>query len=160
MEFTPANPEDEFWMGRALGYARLAVQNGEVPIGCVIVRNGEELAGSFDTKELTKDPTGHAEINALRLAARRIGDWRLEDCDLYVTLEPCPMCMGSLVQARIRRLIYGATNRRWTLGEQNGLLLQNPTFNHQLKITPNVLESSCKTVLQETFKQYRALKRK
>lgn len=159
MELTPEEPHDAYWMGRALGYARLAVQSGEVPIGCVIVREGKEFSGSHDTKELTKDPTGHAEINALRQAARRLGDWRLENCDLYVTLEPCPMCMGSLLQARIRRLIFGAPNKRWTLGEQNALILQNPLLNHQVATTAGVLEEECSILLRETFKLYRSLKK-
>ncbi|MGF1572005.1 MAG: tRNA adenosine(34) deaminase TadA [Sumerlaeia bacterium] len=158
MVYHPEREQDVYWMSRALGYARIAVQQGEVPIGCVIVLNGKEIGGSHDTKELTKDPTGHAEINALRQASRYMGDWRLEDCELYVTLEPCPMCMGSMIQGRIRRLIYGATNRRWTLGEQNDLLLQNPTLNHQLEVTRHVLQEECSTLLKQTFKQYRIQK--
>jgi tRNA(adenine34) deaminase len=156
LEWTPAQPRDAELMFRALGQAQRAAQLGEVPIGCIVVRQGVELASAHDSKELLKDPSGHAEVNALRRSAEIIGDWRLDGCDLYVTLEPCPMCLGVILHARIRRLIYGASNRRWSLGE-SGIqsILQNPSFNHQVLVTRGVCEQECATLLKETFRRYR-----
>ena len=154
--WSPEQSGDREWMLRALGQARRAAQLGEVPIGCIVVRQGVELATAHDSKELLKDPSGHAEVNAIRRAAEISGDWRLDGSDLYVTLEPCPMCLGVILHARIRRLIYGASNRRWSLGE-TGLhsILQNPVFNHFVQITKGVAEEECAGLLKETFRRYR-----
>ncbi len=147
---------DDFWMRRALAVARLARDRGEVPIGCVIVRDGQLLASSHDGKEILGDPTAHAEILAMRAAARRTGDWRLDGANLYVTLEPCPMCAGAMLHARIRRLVYGASNPRWGACEAPDLdILSNRRFNHQVQIVSGVLEADCGKLLRDTFRDWR-----
>jgi tRNA(adenine34) deaminase len=147
---------DLFWMERALGVAALARDRGEVPIGCVLVRGGKLLASSHDGKEVLGDPTAHAEILTLRAAAHRIGDWRLEGAEMYVTLEPCPMCAGALLHSRISRLIYGATNPRWgACGESEPWILTNPRFNHRVMVRSGVLETRCGDLLKETFRSWR-----
>lgn len=147
-------------MQLALGQARLAANHGEIPIGCVIFnQQGDLIASAHDQKEQTKDPCAHAEILALRRAATEIGDWRLDGCSLYVTLEPCPMCLGSLLQARISRLVYGAENRRWSLDEEmKAKILQNSDFNHQVSVESGILEKDCRELLQSTFRKYRLSK--
>jgi tRNA(adenine34) deaminase len=149
--------QDAYWMGRAMGLARLAAMRGEVPIGCVVVREGELLGAAHDGKELFGEPTAHAEILALRQAARRLGDWRLDGATLYVTLEPCAMCAGALLHARIARLVYGAGNPRW--GACTGALfleiLQNPRFNHRVEVLAGVLAEEAGRLLRETFREWR-----
>src|SRR5437868_249711 len=103
---------DESWMGSAIVEARLAAAEDEVPIGCVIVRNDAIIAAAHNRRIQLQDPTAHAEILALRHAAKVLGDWRLEDCTLYVTLEPCPMCAGAIVQARVLRVVYGCRDAK------------------------------------------------
>jgi len=147
---------DAFWMNRALAMATLARDRGEVPIGCVIVRQGLLLASSHDGKEVLGDPTAHAEILAIRQAARRIGDWRLEGAEMFVTLEPCPMCAGALLHARIQRLVFGASNPRWgACGAHEPRILSNPRFNHQVEVQGGVLARECGDLLQQTFRQWR-----
>ncbi len=147
--------EDERWMGRALGWARLSARRGEVPIGAVVVRDGWVLGAAHDGKETFDDPTAHAEILALREAAHRTGDWRLDGAVLYVTLEPCPMCAGALLQARIARVVYGASNVRWGACGQELNLLANPRFNHRVEVSAGVLEDDCARLLKETFLSWR-----
>lgn len=103
-----SNAMDEQWMEAALVEARLALQEGELPVGCVIVRGGEIIARGHNLRQQTGDPTAHAEIVAIRRAAEQVGGWRLNGCEIYVTLEPCPMCAGAISQARLDRLVYGA----------------------------------------------------
>lgn len=147
--------DDLRWMRRALAWARLGARRGEVPIGAVIVRGGELLAGAHDGKELFLDPTAHAEVQALREASQRTGDWRLDGATLYVTLEPCAMCAGALVHARIARVVYGARNPRWGV-ESTGLrILDNPVFNHRLTVEEGVLAEESAELLKSTFRQYR-----
>ncbi|MDK2971044.1 MAG: haloalkane dehalogenase [Candidatus Sumerlaeota bacterium] len=150
---------DAFWMDRALGQARLAAGRGEVPIGCVIVRGGELLASAHDGKELFWEPTAHAEILAIRQAAARAGDWRLDGATLYVTLEPCPMCAGAMLHARIARLVYGASNPRWGACSGACNLLADTRFNHRVEIHAGVREEACAALLRETFRQWRRAKR-
>lgn len=140
---------------RALGAARLGARRGEVPIGAALVRGDDLLALGHDSKEGTHDPTAHAEIVALRAAAAHYGDWRLEGATLYVTLEPCPMCVGAILQSRVARLVYGAANRRWgaCAGEVN--LLRPGLFNHNVEVAAGVLESQCAALLRETCRQWR-----
>jgi tRNA(adenine34) deaminase len=144
-------------MRRALAWARLAAERGDVPIGAVIVLNDELLSGAHDGKELFRDPTAHAEMICLREAAARTGDWRLDGATLYVTLEPCPMCAGALLQSRVARVVYGAANARWGAcnpsTEPN--ILANPRFNHRVQVTTGVLEEECARLLKETFRRYR-----
>lgn len=146
---------DSHWMQRAIAWARLAAARGDVPIGAVIVRENQLLAGAHDGKEVFGDPTAHAEIAAIREAAHRIGDWRLDGATLYVTLEPCPMCAGAMIQARIARVVFGASNIRWGIQSAGLNILQNPRFNHIVEIQGGILEQECADLLKETFRRYR-----
>lgn len=142
-------------MWRALAQADLAAARGEVPIGCIVVRGEEMLAAAHDQRELLKDPTAHAEVLALRAAARALGDWRLEGVELFVTLEPCPMCAGALVQARVARLVYGAANPRWGACSGPLDLVREPRFNHQLVVTAGVLAEESAERLKQSFRRWR-----
>lgn len=144
-------------MRRALAWARLAVDRGEVPIGAVLVLGGELYGGGHDGKEVLKDPTAHAEMVALREAAARHGDWRLDGSTLYVTLEPCPMCAGALLHARVARLVYGASNPRWGAcgSHADPNILGNSRFNHRVEVVSGVLAEECATLLKEAFRRYR-----
>lgn len=128
---------------------------GDVPIGAVVVRQGILLGGAHDGKEVLGDPSAHAEMLSLREAARRTGDWRLDGATLYVTLEPCPMCAGALLHARIARVVYGAPNLRWGIDSAGLNLLDNPRFNHRVEKLGGVLADECAALLRETFKAYR-----
>lgn len=148
--------DDRYWMGRALAMARLAAERGEVPIGAVVVRDGVLLGAAHDGKELFKDPTAHAEVLALRHAAAKTGDWRLDGCDLYVTLEPCGMCALALVHARIRRLVYGPANPRWGACSGATDVLADSRLNHRVAITAGILEVESAALLRETFRRIRS----
>src|SRR6476469_10053884 len=139
--------EKEF-MGEALRLARKAFQADEVPVGAVVVRAGRIIARAYNQVELLKDATAHAEMLALTQAEAAVGDWRLNECDLYVTKEPCVMCAGALVHVRIRRVTFGCSDPR--SGAAGGLLnlLQNPSLNHQCDITPGVMGNECAELLQ------------
>lgn len=138
-------------MGEALRQARKAYAAEEVPVGAVIVREGTIIARAWNQVELLKDATAHAEMLAITQAEAEVGDWRLTDCDLYVTKEPCPMCAGALVHARLRRVIFGCGDPKG--GAAGGLLnlLQMPELNHRCEITPGVLAENCAAVLKEFF---------
>lgn len=146
-------------MQEALAQAAQAEKAGEIPIGAVLVRHGVVLAAAHNTREQDKNPLEHAEIVALRLAAKAIGDWRLTDCTLYVTMEPCPMCLGALFQARVGRLVYGASDDK-RLQETPDLLLASlssrgtqslTSNNHTLQITGGVLATECAQILKDFF---------
>src|SRR5450432_3880475 len=126
---------DDYFMGEALRQAARAYEADEVPVGAVIVRQGKILARAYNQVELLKDATAHAEMLAITLAEAAVGDWRLNNCELYVTKEPCPMCAGALVHARMRRVIFGCADERG--GAAGGImnLLQMPTLNHRCEIT-------------------------
>ena len=143
---------DTFFMGEALRQARKAASREEVPIGAVIVRNGKIIARAWNQVEMLKDATAHAEMLAITQAENAAGDWRLNDCDIYVTKEPCPMCAGAIIQARLRRVIYGCPDPR--TGAAGGMinLLQMPPLNHQCEITAGVRESECRELLQQFFR--------
>jgi tRNA(adenine34) deaminase len=147
---------DTYFMGEALRQARRAESQDEVPIGAVIVRNAEIIARAWNQVEILKDATAHAEMLAITQAESVVGDWRLEDCDLYVTKEPCPMCAGAMVQARIRRVIYGCPDPK--TGGAGGMinLLQMTPLNHQCEITRSVREMECRELLQRFFRAKRA----
>jgi tRNA(adenine34) deaminase len=149
---------DTYFMGEALRQARKAESQDEVPIGAVIVRNMEIIARSWNQVELLKDPTAHAEMLAITQAASVVGDWRLDECDLYVTKEPCPMCAGAIVQARLDRVIYGCADPK--SGGAGGMinLLQMPPLNHQCEITRGVREAECREILQQFFSKVRSQK--
>lgn len=133
-----------------------AFEAEEVPIGAVVVRAGRIIARTYNQVELLKDATAHAEMLALTQAEAAVGDWRLNECDLFVTKEPCPMCAGALVHVRMRRVIFGCTDSRG--GAAGGLLnlLQNPSLNHQCDITAGVLREECTSLLQSFFQARRA----
>lgn len=120
---------DADFMGEALAEARLALAAGELPVGCVIVREGEILSRAHNEREATSDPTAHAEILAIRRAARALKSWRLDGCTLYVTLEPCPMCAGAISQARLSRLVYGAFDRTYGCAGSVYRIPEDPAFN-------------------------------
>lgn len=146
---------DEFFMGEALRQARAAYESGEVPVGAVVVRNGQIIARAHNQVELLKDATAHAEMLALTQAQAAIGDWRLTDCTVYVTKEPCPMCAGALVHTRVRRLVYGVADTKAGAAGSALNLLQFPSLNHKCEITGGVRESECKALLQEFFAEQR-----
>ena len=147
---------DSFFMGEALRQALRAYEAGEVPIGAVVVRGGRVIARSFNQVEILKDATAHAEMLAITQAESVAGDWRLTDCTLYVTKEPCPMCAGAAVHARLRRVVFGCGDARG--GAAGGLLnlLQHPSLNHRCEITPGVRGEECGRVLKEFFRERRA----
>ena len=138
-------------MGEALRQARKAYAAEEVPIGAVIVREGTIIARAWNQVELLKDATAHAEMLAITQAEAEVGDWRLTDCDLYVTKEPCPMCAGAIVHARLRRVIFGCGDAKG--GAAGGMinLLQMPQLNHRSEITPGVLAADCAAILKDFF---------
>jgi tRNA(adenine34) deaminase len=147
---------DTYFMGEALRQARKAQLQDEVPIGAVVVRNEEIIARAWNQVETLKDATAHAEMLAITQAEAAVGDWRLNDCDLYVTKEPCPMCAGAIVHARLRRVIFGCADLK--TGAAGGMinLLQMPALNHQCLITPEVREPECRGLLQQFFREKRA----
>lgn len=142
-------------MTLALDEARAAAAEGEVPIGAVVVCDGAVIARAGNARESLADPTAHAELIAVRQAAERLGRWRLSDCTLYVTLEPCPMCAGALVNARIGRLVYGAPDPK--AGAVGTLydLSSDERLNHRFEVRAGVCEAECAAVLQEFFAKLR-----
>src|ERR671922_1401190 len=139
---------DEFFMRKALRQAQKAYAAGEVPVGAVIVLAGKIIARAHNQVELLKDATAHAEMLALTAAEAAVGDWRLTDCDLYVTKEPCPMCAGALVHTRVRRVIFGCADPAAGAAGSVVNLLQIPTLNHRCDIAVGVLENECAAILK------------
>lgn len=150
------NEGDAAFMREALRLAEKAYAAEEVPVGAVVVRSGKIIARAYNQVELLKDATAHAEMLALTQAEAAVGDWRLVDCDLYVTKEPCPMCAGALVHTRIRRLIFGCVDERGGAAGSVVNLLQMPTLNHRCDITSGVLQNECAAILQDFFRKKRA----
>lgn len=150
---------DQYFMGEALRQAQRAYLANEVPVGAVIVHEGRVIARSHNQVETLKDATAHAEMLALTQAESVIGDWRLTDCDLYVTKEPCPMCAGAIVHCRIRRVIYGCGDEKG--GAAGGFinLLQQPTLNHQSDVTAEVLGDESRHLLRTFFSEARTKSR-
>ncbi|MEP6809659.1 MAG: tRNA adenosine(34) deaminase TadA [Chthoniobacterales bacterium] len=146
---------DAVFMQQALRLAEKAGKAGEVPVGAVVVQDGRVIARAWNQVELLKDATAHAEMLALTQAEAAVGDWRLNDCDLYVTKEPCAMCAGALVHVRMRRVIFGCADER--SGAAGGMinLLQMPALNHRCEITAGVLSEDCASLLQEFFRMRR-----
>lgn len=145
----------EFFMQEALLEARQALSKGEIPVGAVVVLHGEVIGRGHNLRETKHDPTAHAEIIALRAAGEKLGTWRLSEAVLYVTLEPCPMCAGALLQARLERVVYGADDPK--AGSAGSLLniLQFPGFNHFVKIIGGVLAEECAALLHQFFVERR-----
>src|ERR1700730_4864761 len=146
---------DEDYMREALRLAKKAYATEEVPVGAVVVRAGKIIGRAYNQVELLKDATAHAEMLALTQAEAAVGDWRLVDCDLYVTKEQCVMCAGAFIHVRIRRVIFGCADPR--SGGAGGIinLLQHPALNHRCEITSGVLQNECATILQDFFRQKR-----
>jgi len=149
---------DHYFMGEALRQAARAFEALETPIGSVIVRDGRIIARSFNQVETLKDATAHAEMLAITQAEDAVGDWRLTDCTLYSTKEPCPMCAGAIVHARLARVVYGASDAKAGAAGSALNLLQFPTFNHRCEITSGVREPECRGLLQSFFAEQRIKK--
>jgi tRNA(adenine34) deaminase len=146
---------DIVWMTRALELAREAAEAGEVPVGAVIVRDGEAVGEGYNLTVTEADPTTHAEVVAIRRAAASVGDWRLLDCTLYVTLEPCAMCAGAIVLARIPRVVFGATDPKAGMVGSLGNLLQDRRLNHRCEVTSGVLAEESGELLRTFFRERR-----
>jgi tRNA(adenine34) deaminase len=146
---------DDHFMQDALRQAVKAYEADEVPVGAVVVREGAVIARAWNQVELLKDATAHAEMIALTAAEAAVGDWRLTDCTLYVTKEPCPMCAGALVHCRVSRVVFGAADPKGGAAGGAMNLLQWPTLNHQSEITGGVMENDCRSLLQNFFKEKR-----
>jgi tRNA(adenine34) deaminase len=158
---TPAHAGsiDEALMARALELAHEARSLGEVPVGALVVQRGRILAQAHNLRETLNDPTAHAERLALAWAGRSLGTWRLEDCDLYVTLEPCVMCAGAIVLSRIRRLVYGADDPKAGGCSSLYRVVSDPRLNHRCELTAGVLAAECGDVLKEFFHERRSFRK-
>jgi tRNA(adenine34) deaminase len=146
---------DEYFMRAALRQAQKAHAGNEVPVGSVVVRDGKIIARAYNQVELLKDATAHAEMLALTAAEAAVGDWRLTDCHVYVTKEPCAMCAGALVHTRIQRVIFGCADASTGAAGSMINLLQMPAFNHRCEITSGVLQKECAAILQDFFRKRR-----
>jgi len=147
---------DERLMREALRLALKARSADEVPVGAVVVRDGKVISRGYNQMELLKDATAHAEMLALTAAEAAVGDWRLTDCDLYVTKEPCPMCAGAIVHTRIRRVVFGCPDVRAGAAGTVMNLLQNNALNHRCDVTRGVLQNECASILQDFFRKKRS----
>ncbi len=145
----------EYYMKAALQQAKRALRLGEVPIGCVIVYEDKIIARGYNRRNTDKNTLSHAELTAIRRASKAIGDWRLEGCTLYVTLEPCQMCAGAIVQARIPAVVIGCMNPKAGCAGSILNLLDMPEFNHQVQVARGILEKECSAILKEFFKHLR-----
>jgi tRNA(adenine34) deaminase len=146
---------DELWMEEALRLARLAEVAGEVPIGAVVVCEGAIVGRGWNQVISSSDPTAHAEMQALREAARELGNYRLTGCQLYVTLEPCAMCAGAIVHARIQRLVFGARDPKAGAAGSVIEVINHPALNHRLEVVEGVLAGRCQEILQSFFRERR-----
>lgn len=146
---------DEKFMKEALKQAKKAEDIGEVPIGCVIVYEDKIISRAYNKRNNNKSTLAHAELIAIDKASKKMGDWRLEECTMYVTLEPCQMCAGAIVQSRMEKVVIGAMNKKAGCAGSILNLLQVEEFNHQVEIITGVLEEECSTVLQSFFKKLR-----
>ena len=148
--------EQEYFMQQALALAQEAAVHGEVPVGCVIVRNGEIVGRGRNQREEKQAAVSHAEMEAIAQANAALGSWRLDECDLYVTLEPCPMCAGAIVQARIPRVVIGCMNPKAGCAGSVLNLLDVQAFNHQAEVKTKVLEEECSLMMKQFFRELRA----
>lgn len=151
---------DEKYMKEALKQAKKAGKLMEVPIGCVIVHDGRIIGRGYNRRNTDKTTLGHAEITAIKKASKAIGDWRLEECTIYITLEPCQMCAGAIVQARIPRVVIGSMNPKAGCGGSILNILEMPQFNHVCSVTRGVLSEQCSNLLTTFFKALRESKKK
>src|SRR5213592_3080575 len=155
MNFYENGERDAAFMREALRQAQKAYEADEVPVGTVVVREGRIIARAYNQVELLNDATAHAEMLALTQAEAAVGDWRLTDCDLYVTKEPCPMCAGALVHVRIRRIIFGCADTSAGAAGSVMNLLRMPTLNHRCDVASGVLQDECAAILQSFFRKLR-----
>jgi len=146
---------DEYFMQDAIRQAAKAYEADEVPVGAVIVRNGRVIARAWNQVEMLNDATAHAEMLALTAAEAAVGDWRLTDCTLYVTKEPCPMCAGALVHCRLARVVFGAPDPKGGAAGGAMNILQFPSLNHKCNITSGIMEPDCRSLLQTFFEEKR-----
>ena len=151
--------EDEKYMKEAIKQAKKAAKIGDVPIGCVLVKDGEIIARGYNRRNADKTVLSHAEVTSIKRACKKEGDWRLEDCTLYVTLEPCPMCAGAIVQARIPRVVIGSMNSKAGCAGSVLNLLKEPGFNHQAQVVTGILEEECSEMMSSFFTELRKKKR-
>lgn len=151
--------EDEKFMKEAIRQAKKAGAIGDVPIGCVIVHEGKIIARGYNKRNKNKTVLAHAELLAMSKACKKIGDWRLEECTMYITLEPCQMCAGAIVQARIPRVVIGSMNPKAGCGGSILNLLEMQEFNHQVDVTRGVLEEECSEMLSAFFKELRRIQK-
>ncbi|SFG60205.1 tRNA(adenine34) deaminase [Lachnospiraceae bacterium C7] len=152
--------KDEKYMKEAIKQAKKALKIDEVPIGCVIVQDDKIIARGYNKRNQKGSVLEHAEISAIKKACKKTGDWRLEDCTLYVTLEPCQMCAGALVQCRMKRVVVASMNAKAGCAGSVINLLQMAQFNHQVELTTGVLDEECSTMLSDFFKELRKKKKK
>ncbi len=150
-----AHRADEAFMKEAVRQAKKAAAIGDVPIGCVIVKEGRIISRGYNRRNADKTVLSHAEITAIKKACKKEGDWRLEDCTLYVTLEPCPMCAGAIVQARIPRVVIGSMNAKAGCAGSVLNILKEPGFNHQVKVETGILGGECSCLMTDFFKELR-----
>ena len=151
--------DDAAFMTLALAQARVAMAAGEVPVGAVVVRHGQVIASGSNAPIASHDPSAHAEIQALRAAAQVLGNYRLIDCELFVTLEPCAMCVGAILQARLQRVVFGASDPKTGAAGSVIDLFVNPRLNHQTQVQGGLLETECSALLQSFFQERRQLAR-
>lgn len=150
---------DEKYMNKAIAQAKKAAANGDVPIGCVIVYEDRIIARGYNKRNLKKTTLAHAELLAIEKASKVLGDWRLEECTMYVTLEPCQMCAGAIVQARISRVVMGCMNAKAGCAGSVYNLLEEPRFNHQVEITKDVCTEECSKMMSDFFRELRKKKK-
>lgn len=153
------SPEEKF-MRAAIREAKKAYALDEVPIGCVIVREEKIIARGYNRRNTDKNTLAHAELSAIKKASKKCGDWRLEDCTMYVTLEPCQMCAGAIVQSRMKKVVIGAKNPKAGCAGSVLNLLQMAAFNHQVEIEEGVLEEECSSMLSDFFRELREKRKK
>ena len=152
--------DQERFMKEAIRQAKKARALEEVPIGCVIVCDGQIIARGYNRRNTDKNTLSHAELNAIKKASKKLGDWRLEGCTMYVTLEPCQMCAGAIVQARIPEVMIGCMNPKAGCAGSIYNLLQEPAFNHQVSLFKGVLEEECSQMMKSFFKELREARKK
>lgn len=150
---------DAKYMKEAIRQAKKAYAIGEVPIGCVIVRDGKIISRGYNRRTIDKNTLAHAELAAIKKASKKLDDWRLEGCTMYVTLEPCQMCAGALVQSRIDRVVVGCMNPKAGCAGSILNLLQMPEFNHQVELETGVLEEECRQMMKDFFRELRETKK-
>ena len=150
--------EDQYFMDLALAEAAAAAEMGEVPVGAIVVHEGKVISSAHNRREIDGDPSAHAEFIAMRDAAHVLGDWRLEDCTVYVTLEPCAMCAGLMVNARVPRCVYAATDPRGGFLGSLGDLSSHPVLNHRFEVTAGVRAEEASDLLRSFFRRVRAKK--